>query len=117
MNNRKAIFWTIFSGVAIGGSWLIYNKFFKAEKTLTNYEGVQQNIGLVGDAEKLAVVFNGGKNQATFWSNDRVFFSPFGLPDIIAKGSYSDGGKTIVLDNGKKIESSSVWANLLNAIK
>jgi hypothetical protein len=117
MQNKKVIFWTIFSGVAIGGSWLIYNKFFKAEKTLTNYEDVQKNVGLSGDSEKLAVVFNGGKNQATFWNNDRVFFSPYGLPDIISKGTYSNGGKTIVLDSGKKIESSSVWANLLNAIK
>ena len=78
---------------------------------------MQQNIGSVGDSEKLAVIFNGGKNQATFWNNDRVFFSPYGLPDIIAKGTYSNGGKTIVLDSGKKIESPSVWANLLNAIK
>jgi hypothetical protein len=117
MQNKKIIFWTIFSGVAIGGSWLIYNKFFKAEKTLTNYEAVQQNIGLTGDPEKLTVKFNFGLNQATFWNNNRVFFSPFGLPDIIAKGTYSNGGKTIVLDNGKKIESESVWANLLQAIK
>jgi hypothetical protein len=116
MQNKKIIFWTIFSGVAVGGSWLIYRKFFKVE-TLNNFKEVQKNIGLSGDDEKLVVVFNGGKNQATFWNNDRVFFSPYGLPEIISKGTYSDGGKKIVLDNGKVIDSPSVWGNLLNAIK
>lgn len=119
MQNKKAIFWTIFSGVAIGGSWLIYNKFFKVEK-LTNFEMVQKN--LTADAKLtnelfLPVKFNGGKNQATFWNNDRVFFSPYGSDNVIAKGIYSDGGKTIILDGGKTIQSPSVWTNLYEAIK
>ena len=115
MINRKTIFWTLFSGVAIGGSWLIYNKFFKYGKS--NYQMLQENLGVTSNTEKVVVKFNGGLNQATFWNNDRVFFSPFGSTQVLAKGTYFNGGKKIVLDGGKTIESDSVWLNLLNAIK
>ena len=95
----------------------------KTEKKLTNFELVQKNLyspATFTDAQYIIVKFNDGKNQATFWSNDRVFFSgPLG---IITKGTYSNGGKTIVLDStlptsGKKIEGPSVWTNISNAIK
>ena len=56
-------------------------------------------------------------NQADFYNNGRVVVSKVGGNGYLVKGSYRDGGLTIVLDNGKTISSGSVWGNLLETVK
>jgi hypothetical protein len=83
----------------------------------TNFNDLQSNIGSTTKADVLSVKFNEGKNTADFYKNHRLVIGKFGTQGYIAKGSYSDGGKSIKLDNGKEINSGSVWNNLLQTIK
>ena len=84
-----------------------------------NFEDLKKNLGanVRASGNVVSVKFNGGKNQADFYNNDRVIISTVGKSGFLVKGKYSNGGRTIVLDNGKNITSGSVWGNLLNAIK
>jgi hypothetical protein len=84
-----------------------------------NFNDVKKNLGLniSSKGNVVSVKFNGGKNQADFYNNDRVIISTVGKSGYLKKGSYSNGGKTIVIDGGKTITSGSVWGNLLNTLK
>ena len=91
----------------------------KEEQLLPNIDQVVANMG--ANARKVndivTVGFNGGKNFANFYTNDRVIFFDAKTNKRISAGSYSDGGRTINMDNKKVIISNSAWANLTNAIK
>lgn len=80
-----------------------------------NLESVKTNLGGKFAKDHATVSFNEKKNKATFYNNNRVVI----VDDkgVIKKGSYSDGGKVIIMDNGKKAESGSVWNNLMSVIK
>ena len=87
--------------------------------TKSNFDRLKQNIGsqftnLKGGA--IRVNFNGNKNFAQFYTNNRVAIYTTSNNNIIIKGSYANGGKKIVLDNGKTIESGSIWRNLNKTI-
>jgi len=84
-----------------------------------NFEDLKKNLGanIRATGNVVSVKFNSGKNQADFYNNDRVVISTVGKTGFLVKGKYSNGGRTIFLDNGKNITSGSVWGNLLNAIK
>lgn len=57
-----------------------------------------------------------GENyEAHFYKTGRIFIFDGGK--IIRRGNFSNGGNTLVMDNGVTVESGSVWANLKNAIK
>lgn len=89
------------------------------EPLLPNIDQVVANMG--ANAKKINDVvtanFNGGKNFANFYTNNRVIFFDAKTNKRIDAGSYSDGGRTINMDNKKVITSNSAWANLPNAIK
>jgi hypothetical protein len=90
----------------------------KAEAYVSNIDQVVANMGT--NAKKINDVvtanFNSGNNFVNFYSNDRVIFFDKNKKRI-ASGSFSDGGKTIIMDNKKVITSPSVWINVANAIK
>ena len=90
----------------------------KEEKPLSNLDQVVANMG--ANAKKIndvvTATFNSGNNFVNFYSNDRVIFFDKNKKRI-ASGSFSDGGKTITMDNKKVIASPSVWGNVANAIK
>jgi hypothetical protein len=77
-----------------------------------NYNSLITNLGGIGNKVNggMNVVFNGEKNNAVFYTNNRIAI--FQGKNLVAKGSYSDGGKVIVLDNGKTVNESSVFKNL-----
>lgn len=83
-----------------------------------NFNDVKKNLGLniSSKGNVVSVKFNGGKNQADFYNNDRVIISTVGKSGVLKKGIYSNGGKTIFIDGGKTITSGSVWGNLLNTL-
>jgi len=91
----------------------------KEEQPLPNIDQVVANIG--ANAIKLndvvTATFNDEKNFANFYTNNRVIFFDKKTMKRISAGSYSDGGRTINMDNKKVITSNSAWANLLSAIK
>ena len=60
------------------------------------------------------VVFNGGKNNAVFYTNSRVVI--FQGKNVLKKGSYLFGGKIITIDGGKTVNSESVFSNLTSLI-
>jgi hypothetical protein len=82
---------------------------------------VQKNVGTGGYVKMLKdgtleVRFNSGKNRAMFYSNGRFAIYPQRSSNFIAKGSYDNGGKKLVVDGGKTIESGSVWNNLKSTL-
>lgn len=89
--------------------------------TLSNFEKLKQNIGSnftnLRDGSAIKVVFNNNKNFAYFYTNGRVAVFTKSNNKLFIKGSYADGGKKIILDNGKKIQSGSVWTNINNTIR
>ncbi len=89
-----------------------------------NYDALLKNLG--GNVKPdsngvISVTFNGQNNRAQFYTNDRVVIFNAGImgtaPQVVAKGSYSNGGLTISLDGKSPVSSSSVFANLLNSLK
>ncbi len=82
-------------------------------------DSVVANFGVSSTKVKdgVLVPFNSKKNYAVFYTNGRVVFFDTASKKRIKAGSYLDGGKTIKLDSGKVISSSSTWANLLNTLK
>lgn len=63
--------------------------------------------------------FNSNKNIAVFYSNGR--FSIFKIGEekkgTLLKGTFKDGGLTLIPDKGKQVTSSSTWTNLNNLFK
>jgi cytoskeletal protein RodZ len=80
---------------------------------------VANNLGGGYDAknDRTNVTYDGKKYQATFYNNNRFFIFRTSDNAWIKKGSYSNGGKTLVVDGGKTFTSNSVWTNLQNAVK
>ncbi len=105
-------------GDAIGGG---------SETQKENFEKLLVNTGLKptgkdsGGKDVLTIKFNGDKNVADFYTNSRVWIymlSPTGAKSTPRKATYSDGGKTFLMDkDGSQITKSSVFATLLEAIK
>ena len=86
--------------------------------TLSNFELLQKNLNAKADKNGLVFVkFNGNKNSATFFNNNRFSINVVGQGGYLKKGSYSNGGLTLTVDGATPISSSSVWGNLLTALK
>ena len=88
--------------------------------TPSNFDKLKQNIGSnftnLRGGGAIKVVFNNSKNFAYFYKNNRVAIFTASNNKLFIKGSYTNGGKKIVLDNGKTIEGGSVWNNLNKTI-
>jgi uncharacterized membrane-anchored protein len=82
-----------------------------------NFDKVASNLNVAKNgADYLTYYFNGKKNIFVFYNNNRMYIAD-DKGNIISMGTYSDGGKSIVLDNGKSANGSSVWTNLLKLLK
>lgn len=109
-------------GLALGAVglayyFLVYKKDESAYDQFDNFKSLQNNIGLKPNNDDVVIApFNDKKNFAQFYKNNRVIIFDSNK-NILAKGSYSNGGYNITLDNGKEISSNSVWDNLLQTIK
>lgn len=59
-------------------------------------------------------IFNKNKNLAIFYSNNRFAIFKVGQESKgnLIKGTYNNGGLTLIPDKGNKIVSNSVWGNL-----
>ena len=80
------------------------------------YLGVSSNIS--GDT--VVANFNNKKNSVTFFNNGRFATFAKDKSGFVSKGSYTDGGKILVItdgvNKGKTIKSGSVWGNLLKTL-
>jgi uncharacterized protein (DUF697 family) len=63
----------------------------------------------------LILSFNGAKNEAQFYTNNRVFIYEQ-QNQILKKGSYSNGGRRIRTDDGRVFEGNNIVDNLYAAI-
>lgn len=63
---------------------------------------------------QLFAPFNSNKNIAVFYSNGRFAIFKIGeeKKGTLLKGSYKNGGLTLIPDKGKEITSGSAWTNL-----
>lgn len=109
-------------GLALGAVglayyFLVYKKDDSAYEQFDNFNSLQNNIGLKANKDDIVVApFNDKKNSAQFYKNNRVIIFDSNKK-IVVKGSYSNGGYNMTLDNGKEINSNSVWENLMQTIK
>ena len=101
-------------------------------RALTKLENFSKVPVFLGSKAKLEgdvyyVSFNTSKQVSTygimkaqFYNNNRIFIFDVAGKNI-AKGNYYNGGKKIVITDGKNkgktIESGSVWTNLLNILR
>lgn len=104
----------------IGGLFW-YNKNKKSnggnEDDIDNFQLLINNIGLKPNKDNVVIAnFNSNNNMAQFYINGRVIVFDKSK-NIVTRGKYTDGGKNIILDNGKNISSGSVWDNLLQTLK
>jgi hypothetical protein len=129
-NNKKGI---IVVAISLGVVGLAYyflvarKKSFLSDSGETvyyndNFNSAVTNTGLKPTKDgQLIVNFNyednKAKNFAKFYTNNRVIIFNNADKNVIARGTYSNGGKTIKLDSGKEITSGSVFGNLLETIK
>ena len=104
-------------------AYVLYSKYKKGDlilgigKVNKNFIDLQLNSGLKPNKDDIIIAkFNSDKNKVQFYTNNRFFI--FDDKDIIvSKGTYSDGGKTLIADNGKRVNSGSVWANISDILK
>ena len=83
-----------------------------------NFDDVQDNLGKKALNDEVVIVnINDGKNQASFFNNNRFSITTKGISGYLKKGTYLDGGKKLIIDEGNTIEGGSVYGNLLTAIK
>lgn len=112
-----------FNGAKTKSAFAKYGKEFTDSNVGTttpsaNFQQVQTNLSTKANANGVVSVrFNGNKNQADFYNNNRVVINIVGKSGFLKKGTYSNGGKTIILDGGKTITSGSVWQNLNSTLK
>lgn len=122
---KKTIF--IISGLVLAtglGIWA-YRKFGQTElgsnavyDKKNNWEKLQFNLGQNGAPDssgKISLPFNGGKNFVTFYNNGRFFIFDVNKKQI-GSGNYTDGGRTLIMDNKEPVSSASVYSNLKNII-
>lgn len=101
-------------------AYLIYKFAFKKspeEQKIDNFNDAKKFLGdnTINSTDTLFVVeFNNGKNQATFFNNNRFFVyeKSKGLKNATIMGTYTDGGKKLYVDGGKVIKGKSVVDNL-----
>lgn len=83
-----------------------------------NIKSLKKNLGSAyvdkGDSV-LMPSFNNGKHMAVFYDNNRfAIFNKGTTASPILKGSYKNGGLTLIPDGGSEIKSDSVIKNLVN---
>jgi len=82
-----------------------------------NFDKVVANLNVAKNGtDYISYYFNSGKNLFVFYNNNRMYIADKN-GNIISMGTYSDGGKSISLDNGKSANGGSVWTNVLNLLK
>jgi hypothetical protein len=118
-NNKKGIIVVAISLGVVGLAY--YFLVHKSGSDYNNFNSAVTNTGLKPNKDGVLIVnFNyedkKAKNFAQFYTNNRVIIFDADK-NIIARGTYSNGGKTIKLDSGKEITSGSVFGNLLQTIK
>jgi len=104
--------------VGLAYYFLVYKKDKNKGNVYTqfdNFNSLQTNLGLKANKDNVVIVpFNENNNKAQFYTNDRVIIFDKNN-NIVAKGSYSNGGQTITLDNGKEYNGTA-WGNIEDVI-
>lgn len=92
------------------------------QKTFSDsFSDLKKNLGanISSAGNRVSLKFNAGKNTADFYNNGRVIFGTVGKTGYLMKGSYTNGGKNINIDEadgGYTASSGSVWGNLLTIL-
>jgi hypothetical protein len=107
-------------GIVVGGYYIIQHikKGSPKGSAEENFKSLQTNLNVQPNSDGIVVVdFNDKKNIAQFYNNNRIIIFDAKSKAVMVKGTYSEGGKIINLDNGGLLNNSSVYTNLLNSIK
>lgn len=118
--DKKNINGLIAVGITLGIAGIGYYFLVYKKKDGNNFEDLLINLGSTVKPNKdniVSVKFNADKNLAQFYTNNRVVIFDNATKKVLNKGTYSDGGKTINMDDGKSANTNSVWGNLLEIIK
>jgi hypothetical protein len=87
------------------------------DELAANYLAIKYFLkGIASESNGILICsFNYSKNKAQFYNNNRVFIFDEGNK-IFAKGSYSNGGRKIILDSGITFESNDIIENLTKTL-
>ena len=90
---------------------------FVINELFANYLAVKYflKVDAVEINDIIVYAFNNAKNKAQFYADNRLFIFD-NDNKIILKGSYQNGGRKIIIDNGKTIESNDINNNLIEAL-
>ena len=77
-----------------------------------NFDALVKNLGTGVSAKDgvVSIQFNNKQNLANFYNNNRI--AVFKGKELLGKGTYMNGGKTINMDNGKSATGASIYTNL-----
>ena len=111
--NTKGIIAASLSLVVLGLTY--YFVFSKRQNK--ELKKVKENLGsnAVDYGNRIEAYFNNKNNKAVFYDNNRLIIFDKNNK-VVAKSTYSDGGKLITIDGGREISGGSVWNNLTNII-
>ena len=96
----------------LAGGVLLYVLKNKA----SNFDQLKANLNIQANTPVIKYPYNGGKNFAQFYNNDRVVFFDNATKKRILAGKYTNGGKTFLLDNGISLANNDVLTNLNNTV-
>lgn len=124
----KVIFFTSLVLVAGGAVYTVYyftkGKGSKSKVSNSNFDDLQKNLNRKAGSDGVVIVpvnttsannITESKNTAQFYNNNRVIFFDLDKRQV-AKGNYSNGGRTISIDGGKTVTNNSVYTNLESAL-
>jgi hypothetical protein len=90
---------------------------FVINELFANYLAVKYflKVNTVEINDIILYTFNNAKNKAQFYADNRLFIFD-NNNKIILKCSYQNGGRKIIIDNGKTIESNDINNNLIETL-
>lgn len=80
-------------------------------------EDVGKTLGANIINGKIKIFFNNDKNFAEYYPNQRFGAFKTGTSGYLVKGYWYNGGRKLVIDGGKTIDTNSAWASIIESIK
>jgi hypothetical protein len=118
MNKQTKGILIVASTLGLIGAVYYFFIYKKGKPEIKNYDDLKSNLGNFLDrGDMIQAIFNEKKHKAQFYPNNRFIIAEYKSTEPLKKGTYLNGGKKLIIDNGRTIESNSVWANLLETLK
>ncbi len=116
MKEKNNLYLYIIGGVFLGAVFIYLARKKQQKNPMNNYDSLLANepkARVVGDFAKLDL---GDGTSASFYQNNR-FYIFNAKKEWLKKGTYTNGGRKVVTDDGKTAEGNDVVSNMLKVKK